>query len=358
MDAAVEEMRRHLDVHVEGDDAFELSFEGADPKVAAAVANRLPELFAEETLAVREHQAAEAQDLFGDELAKISQEVAGQEKKLNEFKMAHLGELPEQLEANMRGLERLTALLGEKTEALRDAQRRMAEATQGRFDANSQAGRLGKREDELNADLTTARSQWTADHPEVLRLEREVSATHAKRVQAERDATASDGDRAIAHTQLNQLQAEMASIQAQADSYRKRIEDTPRWSMPLAELDRDYDVLKTKYQQMVSRKVEADVAHDLELRARSQMFHVLSPAVAPAIPVRPDRVAGALLVALLALGMGVLVGTILEMRDDSLRVVRDAHERLQLPVLAAVPTLGSGGVPRPLRPAVRRQVDA
>ena len=319
--------------------------------------NRLPELFAEETLAVREHQAAEAQDLFGDELAKISQEVAGQEKKLNEFKMAHLGELPEQLEANMRGLERLTALLGEKTEALRDAQRRMAEATQGRYDANSQAGRLGKREDELNADLTTARSQWTADHPEVLRLEREVSATHAKRVQAERDATASDGDRAIAHTQLNQLQAEMASIQAQADSYRKRIEDTPRWSMPLAELDCDYDVLKTNYQQMVSRKVEADVAHDLELRARSRCPRPLARG-GPRDPVRPDRVAGALLVALLALGMGVLVGTILEMRDDSLRVVRDAHERLQLPVLAAVPTLGSGGVPRPLRPAVRRQVDA
>jgi hypothetical protein len=56
--------------------------------------------------------------------------------------------------------------------------------------------------------------------------------------------------------------------------------------------------------------------------------------------------------------MGVLYGVIREMRDDSLRVIRDAHDRLRLPVLAAVPTLGNGGTTRPLRPAIRRPANA
>lgn len=355
--AAAEELRHHLDVKVEGDNAFELTFEDGNPEVAAKVANRLPQLFANEALKVRAQQAEQAQELFGDELAKLSTQVAQQEQKVNEFKVAHLGELPEQMEANMRGLERLTALLGQKGDDLRDAQRRYAEALRGHIDANSDAGHLAAREAEVKAQLDTAKSQYTADHPEVQRLSRELVTVHSQRLAAEAADRAADTSRAEAAAEVRTLEAQMASTQQQMDLYRQRIDNTPRWSVPLAELNRQYDALKAKYDQMLSRKVEADVAHDLEMRARAQTFHVLSSAEAPALPVRPDRAAGFMLVALVALALGLLAGVVLELQDDSLREVADAHLALKLPVLAVVPNLGKKpvlGTGKTLRPAVNR----
>jgi len=355
--AAAEEMRRHLDVKVEGDNAFDLTFEDGDAQKAAAVANRLPELFAQEALKVRAQQAQETQDLFGDELAKLQKEVVAQEAKLNQFKLSHLGELPEQLESNMRGLERLTTLIGQKGDAYRDAERRLAEAKKGRYDADSDAGQLGHSERDLKAQLDHARSIYTDDHPEVQRLQRELTSVHAQRLTSEAEARAADTTRAQAASEVDSLRRELAGYQQQADMYKQRIDDTPRWTESLAALDRQYDILKTKYQQMLSRKVEADVAKDMELRARAGMFHVLASAAVPTLPARPDRQTGFVLVALVALALGLLAGVILELQDDSLREISDAHHALQLPVLAVVPDLGRKpilGTGKSLRPMVNR----
>ncbi len=54
IEAAVEAMRKDLDVKVEGETAFELPYRSRDPQTAAKVANRLPEIFAEETLKSRQ----------------------------------------------------------------------------------------------------------------------------------------------------------------------------------------------------------------------------------------------------------------------------------------------------------------
>jgi succinoglycan biosynthesis transport protein ExoP len=355
--AAADELKRHLDVKVEGENAFEVTFEDGNATTAAAVANRLPELFADESLKVRADQAQHAQELFGDELTKLGREGALQEQKLNEFKLAHLGELPEQMESNMRGLERLTAMLGARSDALRDAQRRLVEASKGRIEADSDAGRLGHRESDLNQALLNARSQYTSDHPEVQRLEREVAVTHAKRVSSEADARARDTSRSSAAAEVSALQRDIASIQTQADAYKQRLDNTPRWSVPLAELNGMNEMLKAKYGQMMSRKVEADVAHDLELRNRAQMFHVLSAASEPTSPVRPDRVAGFLLVAVLSLALAMLAGVGLELTDDSLREAGELHASVKLPVLAVVPELGKAGLfgsGKTLRPQINK----
>jgi hypothetical protein len=60
---------------------------------------------------------------------------------------------------------------------------------------------------------------------------------------------------------------------------------------------------------------------------------------------------GLLIAALIALGLGVLTGTVLEMRDDSLRDIQEVKGRLPLQVLAVVPQITSKGEKRMLMPA-------
>ncbi len=341
MAAAVEETRAMLDVKVEGETAFELTVSGPEPEVVAAIANRLPQLYAEQALAERAEQAQRAAALFDEEIARLGKLVEEQEKRVADFKLAHLGELPEQLEPNMRALERLTAAQTARIEARRELLRRAAELIQARADLGTELGQMRRRELELATNLVTARSQWTEDHPEVERLKREIASARAKREAAEQRLEDPSGEGYL-RSQVASLDAEIASLEQQAQQYRQRIDNTARWAQQLSELTRDYEATKAKLQSLQSRKVEAEVSRELEAKARAGLFRVLSAADVPASPFKPNRATGILVALLLALGAGALAGIFLELQDDSVRRLEQARA-LSLPVLALVPDIPAGG---------------
>ncbi|NOK35568.1 chain-length determining protein [Corallococcus exercitus] len=339
IEAAVEQMRKDLTVRVEGETAFELTYAGRDPQVVAQVANRLPAIFSEETLKIRQTQAARATDLFTEEMVAMGKAVSSWEGKISKFKVDHLGELPEQMEMNMRGLERISAQLQTKSEELRTAEARRSDLARARNAADSEAGRLEAAESGLSRTLTQAKTQWTPDHPEVKRMERELGDISTQRKDAEGRMFAERNERTRVSTLITNIQKDIVDLQKQAEAYQARLNNTPRWAQELAVMNRDYEIARTKYQSVVSRKVEAEIAQELEAKSAKSLFNVISPAGAPSSPARPDRMSGLLIAALVALALGVLTGTVLEMRDDSLRDGTEVRERITLPVLAVVPNM-------------------
>lgn len=351
MEAAVAQMRRDLTVRVEGETAFELTYANRDPQVAAQVANRLPDIFSSETLKIRQAQAARATELFNEEMAQLGTAVTAWERKIAQFKVDHLGELPEQMEMNMRGLERVSHLMQTKSEELRVAEARRSDLARARNAVDSEAGRLEAAENGLTRALVNARTQWTEDHPEIKRLQNELDGMTAKRKEAEGRLWAERAERTRVAQLIESIQREIVDLQKQAEVYQQRLNNTPRWTHELAVMNRDYEIARTKYQSVVSRKVEAEIAQELEAKSAKSLFNVISPAGVPAIPARPDRVTGLLISLLVALGLGILTGAVLEMRDDSLRDGSEVRERLTLPVLAVVPDMHGKTERRVLMPA-------
>ena len=84
--------------------------------------------------------------------------------------------------------------------------------------------------------------------------------------------------------------------------FQKRLDTTPRWAHELGVMNRDYEIARTKYQSVVSRKVEAEIAEELEAKSSKSLFNVISPAGVPNVPARPDRFGGLLITLLVALG--------------------------------------------------------
>lgn len=339
IEAAVSRMREDLSVTVEGETAFELTYTAEDPELAAKVANRLPAIWSEETLKSRKVQAARATQLFTEEVDRLKLAVADWERKIAQFKVDHIGELPEQLEQNMRGLERATATMHVKMEALRGAELRRSELMRSRYGLDTEAGRLATAETSIERALVAARTNWTADHPEVQRLEKELNETRVRRQQAEASMTIERQERSRAAAMVEGLKAEIAEAQKQAEAYQKRMENTPKWAHELAVFNRDYEIARTKYHSVVSRQIEAQLAQDLEAKSAATLFNVISPAGVPAVPARPDRMGGLVISLLIALALGVLTAVVLEMRDDSIRDSSELKERLPLPVLAVVPNM-------------------
>jgi capsular polysaccharide biosynthesis protein len=107
-------------------------------------------------------------------------------------------------------------------------------------------------------------------------------------------------------------------------------------------MNRDFEVARGKLDSVISRKVEAELSRELEARAQKELFHVISTATVPQSAAKPDRLGGLTIALLVALGLGVLSGILVDMRDESIRDVNEVRERLPVPVLAVVPELGAG----------------
>lgn len=339
IDAAVNTMRKSIDVMVEGESSFELTFKHEDPKVASEVANRLPTIFSEQTLKIRQEQAQRATQLFTEEMGRLKAAVTGWEKKIAQFKVDHIGELPEQFESNLRGLERITAQIQTRTDAMRSAEVRRSDMARATWALGSEAYRMTEAETALNRELVAAQTQWTADHPEVQRIQRELQSLTRERAAAEGRMVSEKQERARAAQMVTSIQKEIEALHEQAKVYQERLDRTPQWAHELGVLHRDYEVTKAKYESVVSRKVEAELAEELEAKSAQGMFNVISPAGIPTGAAEPDRFGGLMISLLLGLGVAVLAGVLLEMRDDSVRESSDVRERLPIPVLAAIPEM-------------------
>ncbi|MCP3167107.1 GumC family protein [Myxococcus qinghaiensis] len=351
MESAVAQMRKDLQVRVEGETAFEITYANRDPQVAAQVANRLPTIFSEETLKLRQAQAARATDLFNEEMVNMGKAVSSWERKIAQFKVDHLGELPEQMEMNMRGLERVSHELQTKSEELRVAEARRSDLARARNAVDSEAGRLESAESGLTRALVNAKTQWTDDHPEVKRMQSELEGMTTRRKEAEGRLWAERAERGRVASLIEGIQKDIVDLQGKAEAYQSRLNNTPKWAHELGVMNRDYEIARTKYQSVVSRKVEAEIAQELEAKSSKSLFNVISPAGVPVTAARPDRMSGLAIALLVALGLGVLTGAMLEMRDDSLRDGTEVRQRLTLPVLAVVPDMQGKTERRVLMPS-------
>lgn len=351
MDAAVAEMRKDLEVKVEGDSAFEVTYGADDPELAAKVVNRIPQVFAELGVKTRQEAADRAEKLFTDEVDDLKQSVVAWEKKITQFKVDHMGELPEQLEVNMRGLERVSADIARRYDELRAAEIRRADMLRATYGGDSEAGQLQAQELETQRALVSARAQYTPDHPEVQRLTKELAVIRGKLRDADARRVEERNERARMSRVISDLQASIDDLHQQADAYQKRLDHTPRWAEELAMMQKDYDIARAKYDSVISRKVEATLAKELEARSAKDIFRVISPGTVPVRPASPDRMGGILIVALIALGLGLLTAILVEARDDSIRDVAEVKQQLPvLPVLAVVPELAGKTEKRVLLP--------
>ena len=116
----IERMRRDIQLELKGVEqregrgttiAFFLSYRGGDPPTVAQVANTLASFYIEENLKVRERQAAGTSEFLKAQVVVTKARLDEQERVVSEFKRHYLGELPQQLDANLATIERLSAQL-------------------------------------------------------------------------------------------------------------------------------------------------------------------------------------------------------------------------------------------------------
>ena len=122
-------------------------------------------------------------------------------------------------------------------------------------------------------------------------------------------------------------------------SYQTRIDVSPVNEQKYTAMLRDYGLAKAKYEELSRKKEISETAQNLEERKAGENLEVLDPASLPEQPAEPNR----LMLASIGTGIGLLAGIFLagmkEMKDTSLKNLKDVRAYTNLPVLCSVPLL-------------------
>ena len=140
LDEAVANMRRDIKLEVksaqlkglrEATVAFTISYQGSNPATIARVTNTLAEFYAEENVKARERQASGTAEFLRIQLGETKTRLDALETQVSAFKRRHLGELPQQMDANLATLDRLTLQLRANADSqTRATERRQAFSSQ------------------------------------------------------------------------------------------------------------------------------------------------------------------------------------------------------------------------------------
>lgn len=339
--AAVEKLRKHLEVRPDGESAIAVAFRTSERELAAPVVASIAQGFVDANVELRTGQATRVLGIIDDELNAVRADLDVQEGKVRDFRLAHDGELPEQVESNLREAERATRILDGTLAHMRELQRRRALVPL--VASTPEVERLSEVESELTRQLNHARAIYAEGHPEPQRLARELAGVEGLKASAQARASASRQERNGIARELARARQDTKELEERIALARSRAQAGAKWGATLAVLERDRDLLREKYRSLLSRKVESEVALALEEKSAPFATHVISPASEPAAPFAPDRLRLLLVVLALAVGAGLGMGMLFESRDGSVRTPAQARS-LGVPVMGVLPSIDRHGV--------------
>jgi uncharacterized protein involved in exopolysaccharide biosynthesis len=348
MDEAVSRFRRQVEVRLEGEVPagapallFVVQVRGRDPEKVARAAALLPEVYGEMTREVLVRQARALRETLEGQAEEMSKALAGHEAKILAFKSEHAAELPEMVDDNARAVGRAQSLVELRLGALDEARRRRSALLASIPEGPSAPGMAEAGLDAALRRLGAAEAAYGPDHPDVKRARREWQEALARRDQeAGRFRDQRIGEHlARIDAEVREHEAALADARREMTAFQRRVDAAPRWGQELANLTRDYEVLRTRYAATVARRADAAASEALLLADQPTMFRVIDAPVAPGQPSAPDRARLAWIAVLAALAAGLGAAALAEWLDATVRGPEDAAS-LGVPVLAAIPRIG------------------
>ncbi|MFL6306228.1 MAG: GumC family protein [Candidatus Sulfotelmatobacter sp.] len=362
--------------------AFQVSYSYNDRYLAQKVCAELVGRFLNENARSRSESAVATTQFLSDQLEKAKRDLDAIETKLTQFRIKNAGHLPEEMQMNMAQMNALDNRLSSLNEAVgRVSQEKMMLESQLQISRDRMAAMRGEGADAVlrdghleqldkqiaaaTANLASMRERYTEANPDVVNAKSQLEQLKKEREQAARDSKqkkpesrpvvsmAESRERLDAESRIQQLQAvirakdaesagyqkEIASVSGAIRQYQGRIESQPVGEKEYNDLIRDRDLAKTRYQELEVRRSTSAISMDMENRKQGETLEILDQASLPEVPTAPKR----RLIIPIGLFAGIVVGLILvairEVKDTSLKNLKDARLYTQLSILGSVPLL-------------------
>ena len=374
--------------------AFTVTYQSADPEVAAAGAKWLSNAFIEANRQSRLVSAKAAEQFYDTQTQVYRQQIAQIESKLAAFKSQNYEQLPGLTNLNMgimqttqQQIDALTQQIG----ALRQNRIFLEQQLATAKNAGQDQGLLAQLQAEYDRKLATydpdypdmialrqqidllqegggaenslslparlradeqalaqSRLRYSESFPDVQRLERQIQILKTRIAHGEKYAGNAVGSPAVIElqTQLNANETQTNALQRQSDQMRQqlmqlegRVEAAPQVERQFKALTLNLQLAQTKYNQLLKYQMDAQLTSQAIASGRSDRIRIVEQPSEPLTPGKPKRTAIAAVGLMLAMLLGLTAVVIAESVDQSVRGSRDIRRVLGLSPLGVIPEI-------------------
>ncbi len=193
----------------------------------------------------------------------------------------------------------------------------------------------------------------SADHPDVVALNSEIATLRAaldgltNQISAAQEDQARDPDNpayieletqlAIVNLDIQESMNSLEQMKGKRNSYSYRVRSMPGVEEQYLSLTRNYESLKSEYQDVSNKLTEANKARSLESEQKGERFTILEPANLPSKPTSPNIPVYLTLGLVLSLLVGVGAVYLAELTDTTMNTAVDLRRATDLPVFMSIP---------------------
>jgi uncharacterized protein involved in exopolysaccharide biosynthesis len=379
--------------------AFQISYAYENRAMAQKVCADLVSRFINENTRDRANQSVFTTQFLKDQLESARKDLENYEKRLADFRTRNIGRLPDQMQSNLQTLNAMEARMSNlngslsrinQEKLLLESQMRIAKdqlnalEQQGETVVTSDGVPVVARNERLiqfekdiqNLELQLAamRETYRENHPDVQRM---MKALHVlkqnrdallkqeetKKAEAPKAAPtpaparvysaatvreARDLEAAVRRYQsqieakdleLEETQKEVGRVAAAIKNLQQRIEVTPLGEKEYLETMRERDMARDRYLELSRKRSISAMSTDLENRQQGETLELLDPASLPMTPTEPKREIIVAIGSAMGLFLGLVLAGMREMKDTSLKNLKDVRAYTQLTVLGSIPLL-------------------
>lgn len=366
---------------------FQIEFRYDNRVTAQKVCQELVSRFLEEHIRMRSNQSTMTTNFLRDQWEQAKRELDSVEAKLTAYRIANRDRMPEQAAANLQALRAAESQMSNLQASISRANMEKLQletqldqtkkvvayySTPPEQTAITQVKnqRLAEVERDLanmRLTLSAMRERYTDENPDVKRMKSQIALMESTRTSliteesqkpkpgaarmapspeqvrglknAEARVAGLNTELQIREQQLQEFGKQMNQVNAEMKGLQARVANGSVSDADYSLLLQDRDLARKKYDELDMKKSQSELATDLENRKASETLEMLDPANLPLEPILPNRP--------LIIGIGLIAGLILgcafaavfEMRDTSLKNLKDVRAYTQLSVLASVPLL-------------------
>jgi polysaccharide chain length determinant protein (PEP-CTERM system associated) len=394
-EALVDDLMKTLEIkNVGRDNLYVLSYRDTNAQKAKRVVQSLVSIFVESSMGDARKDSNTARKFIDEQIKVYVGRLEEAEAKLKDFKIrnleTHSGEgkdMTEQLGMLSNQYSQARLELREAENAREAARKQMDVEKAQSSDLVSRSLLqesalsvstldIDSRIESQRRNLEQLRQRYTDQHPDVLEARRLVSDLEAARqkqiVELRKSAMANlpaVQSASLASQELNRMSATLevqaASLRARVGEYgarmaraRELMKSAPQVEAEFAQLNRDYDINKKNYNDLVARRESAALSGDLESAAGVADFRLIDPPRVSPRPVAPNR----LLLLPIALLAAVAAGAGAALFASRAQAVffngQSLRETVGLPLLGVVTLVPSEERARKDKSDIRRYLGA
>jgi polysaccharide chain length determinant protein (PEP-CTERM system associated) len=374
-ESLLQELARNVLLRQQTENLITIGFFDRDPTVARDVVQALLTVFSENAAGLNRNQMDNAKRFIDQEIQHYEEQLKAAERRRADFRQKYRDLIPS-YDGTLSRIDAGRSQIAQLELDVADARSRR-DSLQKDLDtlpklvsidaAGPQVVVAGHpigyraRLDAARARLDDLLMRFTEQHPDVIATQKQIRELEAKVAQGKESDTTTARKSDVANptyeqVRLKLIEAETALVAVErrmkfAKDEQALLEDraqkTPGVQAQAEDLDRDYNINKRNFEELVSRREQALIGEAADTKANKIEFRIIDPPQVPIAPIAPNRpmlFSGVLAV---AIGAAVALPFLLLQFDKSFTSLT-AVRALGFPVLGSVSWI--------VMPTVRRRV--